>query len=179
MSDEAREAAYRAGLEERWRAVAEQYPGAARPEVRRIRFVSSEEMPQAISACLTEQGFTASDASDEFGPAVQASSPAGQEQALAIAWYECDASYPIDPVLTQPLSDEEIRYLYAYNVSVLVPCLADEGYQVSDPPSEQTYLEEFGTPGAWIPYAEISPSSAEELARLGDACPQNPTGLRE
>lgn len=179
MSAEAKEAAYRAAMDQRWTGVADAFPNANRPETQRVRFVAPSEMPAAVSACLREAGFEGSDTSDEFGPAIDTSSPRGQEEAHAIAWFVCDARYPIDPALTQPLSEAEVKYMYAYSVSVLAPCLRAEGYQISDPPSEQVYLESFGTAGAWIPYAQVVPSSAEEFARLGATCPQNPEGLRE
>lgn len=158
--------------------VAGQYPDSARPAFERVRYISPGEMPEVIVGCLLEEGFDATVSTDAFGPALEVSSPVGQEQPLAIAWYGCDVQYPIDPLLTQPLSAAEIEYLYEYNVQTLLPCLASQGHELSAP-SKQTYIETSGTENGWYPYAELMSLPAEELQTLGKIRPHNPPGFRE
>lgn len=72
-------------------------------------------------------------------------------------------------------SDEQIRARYAAEVE-LRDCLIAEGYQISEPPSEATWVEAFGgsSPSLWLPYFEVYTQtglSGEEEAQLKQRCP--------
>ena len=75
-----------------------------------------------------------------------------------------------------PLSEDQVRELYAHLVE-MVDCIEDRGYEVaSEPPSETVFVETYlsGEP-PWSPYVgldtSMSPSDWDELNRL---CPQAP-----
>jgi hypothetical protein len=178
MAPADRDAAYAAFVETRWETVSGQYPEAVRPDVEFVRFITPSEMPDVIVGCLQQAGHDATVSTDAFGPALQVGSAEGQEEALSVAWYACDVRYPIDPTLTQPLSPEEIEYMYDYNVRTLAPCLASQGHDVQVP-SKQVYLDTFGTAQGWYPYADLLGLPPAELQALGKICPQNPPGFRE
>jgi hypothetical protein len=179
MSAEQKAAAYSAALDARWDDVSSQYPSAVRPSADRVRYVTPGEMPSIMAECISAAGFEATDTTDSDGPSFSASSPDGQEQALAVAWYVCDAQYPVDPEYTQPLSADEIAFMYRYNSSVLLPCLRDLGLEVDDAPSQQSYVETFGTADGWYPYNEVYQLGRDAAAEASKACPQNPPGFRE
>lgn len=179
MPAEQKALAHTATLDARWEDVLAQYPRATRPVADRVRYVSPNEMPQAMVECLTAAGFDAAVTSDVEGLGFTANSAAGQEEALAIGWYACEAQFPIDPEFTQPLNQAEIDFMYAYYVKSLLPCLEGMGYEMKEPPSRQTYAETFGTADGWFPYTEVYSSGQEAVLMASEACPQNPPGLRE
>jgi hypothetical protein len=172
------ESAYEAFVESRWLSVEAEYPESTRPVVERVRFIAPGEMPEVVVGCLLQAGFDATVTTDAFGPALEVSTPEAQSDTVAVAWFVCDAQYPIDPTLTQPLSGAEIEYMYDYNTRTLLPCLAGEGFEI-EAPSKQTYIESFGTPDGWYPYSELLGLDQETLQGLAKACPQNPPGFRE
>ena len=179
MSVQQKSAAYTDALDARWKDIAAQYPLAVRPAIDRIRYVAPGDMPSAMAECLHTAGFEASVTTDAEGLGFTASSVKGQEEALAVAWYACEAQYPVDPEFTQPLTIDEIAFMYNYNVNTLLPCLRKLGYATSEVPTLQRYQDTFGTAKGWFPYADVYPLGQEATDAASKACPQNPPGFRE
>jgi hypothetical protein len=151
------------------------YPDAVVPSVTRIRFITTDEWPTVMAACLTEAGFPTI-AGEEGIPSTP---PTGQEQGWALAAYTCSAQYPLDPHLTRALTDDQKRYIYEYWVQVAVPCMREHGFdEVSTAPSMQTFLDEWAQPGSWTPFFEVAMQASTEVAdAINDDCPQDPPGL--
>lgn len=88
---------------------------------------------------------------------------------------ECRAqgedAYPIAPP-----SDRALREQYGYELK-LRQCLIAQGYDISEPPSEQTWVEWVNgtTVGMWSPYWEVITEtniSEADLAALKVICPE-------
>jgi hypothetical protein len=74
-----------------------------------------------------------------------------------------------------PMSERAIRERYALEVQTR-ECLIGQGYDISEPPSEQTWVEQFSnsSKGLWLPYWEIftqSKLNAGAVAALKVKCP--------
>ncbi|MBF0671341.1 MAG: hypothetical protein IR160_02000 [Salinibacterium sp.] len=157
-----------------WDALKREYPEALMPEVERVRFVPPEEWAEAMAACLSTEGFPAEVTPDG---GVQRQVAAGQAMASDIASYVCNAKYPMDPQYEVKLNESQLRYLYKYYNNSLVPCLEDEGFRIPRAPSLQVFIDSYGTPDAWTPYASLVGQPIVGWIELNDACPQNPDGL--
>ena len=162
---------YEKNLDKEWEALLADFPDATRPEVDLVRFVSLEDWPLAYSECLTERGFPAT-VSEDGGVGTQVR--AGQEQAAAMARYECGAEYPTDPKYTVPLNDSQLEYIYAYFTGELMTCLTDKGIAVENVPSLQTFQEEYYTEKGWTPYSSIDPGARDNMMQ---DCPETPSGI--
>lgn len=88
-----------------------------------------------------------------------------QQPALEAARITCDKRVGPAPPPRQ-LSDAEIRERYQFLLGVR-ECLIDAGFYVSEPPSEDVFVESWAT-GPWSPYDGIG-----DLDRALDGCPQN------
>jgi hypothetical protein len=169
--------AYDDFLDQSWERVTSQFPDAERPDVDFVRYIDQKEWAQVIVDCLVAEGVDAKVSTDGQG-GYESQGVAGQELPMAIAGYVCDAKYPTDPSLNQPLTDAEMDYIYDYYVQVLNPCLAKEGYKTTEPPSRQAFLDAYGTSEMWAPYNIVSHPGQDEWNRINRACPQSPPGLR-
>ncbi|RLP80756.1 hypothetical protein D9V34_00625 [Mycetocola lacteus] len=156
------------------------FPDAEIPdEVRVSRIIAPDEYAEVFSRCLTDAGFTARAHPD--GGIRFDEIPDEQAQAQAVALYTCQATYPLDPRYTQPLTGSQIAYLYDYYRDRLLPCLEGEGHTVSDLPSLTRFKESFdGTAPGYSPFESIARgSSAEEFQRVSGLCPDFPQDLWE
>jgi hypothetical protein len=151
---------------------AETYGISDPPDVEIVRFVSSSEWSATMVNCLQRQGYDAQLGNGgsfqvEFGP--------GQAEAGDLDQYECAAQYPVRPDQTGPLNDEQKDATFQYLTVDLVECLAAEGYETTDVPSEATFMDGFDQSPPWNPYAQIYSSSItrEDLQALESACPVN------
>lgn len=66
---------------------------------------------------------------------------------------------------------------YAYDLT-LKECLEEEGFDIAEPPSLETYIDSYLNPAgepAWSPYEDISPSAIGTVRwdELNEICPQN------
>jgi len=149
--------------------VLRQFPNAVLPEVERVRFVDLSEHNYAMADCLTAAGFTAVGYWDSF----ETGAPQGQELPLALATYECQAKYPINPRVMVQLNDDQKRYLYEYYTQIMIPCLKTEGFDAPPAPSLQSYIGTYGQLGSWDPYGLVSVSTNEEWEAINKKCPQD------
>jgi hypothetical protein len=178
LSEQEVDAAYAEFLDQSWQRVESAFPDAERPDVDLVRFIDQSEWAEVIVACLVEQGVDAKVSNDGQG-GYESQGVVGQELSMAIAAYVCDAKYPVDPSLTQPLTDAELDYVYDYFVNVLNPCLEREGIEVTEPPSRQAFKDSLLTVDSWTPYlAVLENPGQDEWTRLNRVCPQAAPGLR-
>lgn len=152
-----------------------QFPDAEVPIVEKVRFVELDEWTAATASCLNDEGFDA----EAVDNSLSSTAPAGQEEPFAVATYVCALKYPINPRSNIPLNEDQIRYLYEYYTRVMTPCVEKEGFQVPEPPTQQSYIERYGQEGSWNPYELVAEavSSEEDWQRINRLCPQVPTGL--
>ncbi len=160
-------------------------PGAAPPtkdeslpeDAQFVRYVNSEEWGEVYADCVRSMGFQAQvmrDGSVLFGDV-----PGDQQGALKEAGDRCDAMYPTHPRYEEPHDDEQMAILYDYLVRDLTGCLRGEGYEVTEPPSLETFIAQHRNPrdfvdGPWSPYRDLRAPTTEEWYRINETCPQSP-----
>ena len=140
-----------------------------------MRVVDQNEWPGAVSDCMATAGFAMSISPD--GGLSITSLPAEQEQAYTVAYFTCTAEYPLNPVYRVPLSEEQLRYLYWYWDGTLRSCLTDNGYSISEAPSEARFLETYDSEEGWAPFAEVHPATADEWFDVVTSCTEYPQEL--
>lgn len=156
-------------------AVLVRYPDAVLPAVDRVRYITTSEWGQTIADCLNEEGFDATTSPDGGLGTEQIDA---QDEPYLIAMYVCNAKYPLDPRQTLPLVDDQIRYLYDYYVKVATPCLEGMGFEVTDPPSQPTYIDSYRVGPSWRPYEDAAlRSSPEQWQQILTECPEAPPGV--
>lgn len=147
------------------------FPGISLPDVDRVRFVSSEEYAAVVSQCLIDQGYGAHP--NDTGGIKFDLVPEEQVEAQEVAFYVCQAKYPLDPKYVQPINDERLTWLRDYFEQVLVPCYAEHDVTTSPVPSAQTFIESWGTQNQWVPLRGVSIEPAQQEA-LEEDCPTVP-----
>lgn len=103
------------------------------PEVAVVHVVTPSESKAVVDECVVDQGW-------EQLPDSTFQYPSEQDQAFALAMYVCMASYPVDPTLTGPPDQDQWAAIYDYWMTETMPCLDAEGYELSEPPSRETFL---------------------------------------
>ncbi|QTX03336.1 hypothetical protein [Agromyces archimandritae] len=151
-------------LDEVWASTG--LPDAQRPDVTEERTIALHEWSSTIAACMTEEGIPTE--ADGGGVSYQSVSNA------ALVQYICEARYPVDAVYYDQLNESQLRFLYDYLVNDFRDCLHSYDIAVSDPPSLQSFIENYPRNGGWQPMTEVPPSQAIEVER---ACPQIPEGI--
>jgi len=138
-----------------------------------IRFVSAEEWAVAQVNCLNEKGFPANVGAQ--GGVTYGDIPAEQGPAQRRAAASCEAEYPIDPRYSMQLPRSRALAQYGFLVNTLAPCVEAQGYAVSTPPSESTWMDDYYATGqAWDPFDEAASQIAvgsDDLDDLYQACP--------
>jgi hypothetical protein len=139
------------------------------------RYISPEEYAAVMVPCLTEQGIPAHPLPD--GGVGYGDWPEEQWLLQAEAAYRCNVRFPIDPMFEEPLNENQLRRLYSYLVDELTPCLEDEGYATTTPPTVDVFIGSYPTGHAWSPLPANDPGlhDEEEWYRLNVACPQSPS----
>lgn len=101
--------------------------------------------------------------------------PEEQRNAAAAVFEACMKAMNV-PSWTLP-AVEELELLYQYYEMALIPCLKAQGYEVADPPSRDTWVDEARSnePPTWTVdrYLPRSGAEAEEIRRI---CPLTPAG---
>lgn len=141
------------------------------PEVDRVRYVSPEERADVQAKCLTSLGFPTS---VESNGSYLTESTADQDEALAEASYTCELQYPTDLRYAQAFTRTQLKTIYAYYRDDLIPCLQNQGQNIGQLPSEETYVEGMTTGNAgWTPYDSLNLESIDTDA-MNEACPGMP-----
>lgn len=101
--------------------------------------------------------------------------PEDQNPVLEADWELCREKFPVDPKYRQPLTVDQLTFLYNWFVNESIPCLEGEGYTDFDPPSLDVFIDTYDTEG-WSPYRDLN---TDQLPMGGwysltETCPQNP-----
>ena len=144
-----------------------------RPEVSIIRLVALFEWPDVIAQCMNDAGYDNVNSVD--GGLEVRDVPEAQRSAMALAQFICEAQYPTDPKFNVPLNESQLSYLFDYLKNEQKPCLEEAGYTISDPPSEQKFIESYYNTGGWSPYSELP--TGNTINEMESSCPQIPSGL--
>jgi hypothetical protein len=127
---------------------------------------------EMIFACMQEAGWSnlVLDADGSISGHVPVEQSAKYDADQAACQAKAAKAYP-----PAPMSDRAIRERYALEVQTR-ECLIGQGYDISEPPSEQTWVEQFSnsSKGLWLPYWEIftqSKLNAGAVAALKVKCP--------
>jgi hypothetical protein len=126
-----------------------------------------DEYLPALAACLREAGFEAevrTDGALEYNYGSEDQRPAFEE-----AQAGCYSSLGVPPA-PEPLTEVEIRAQYHSLLSVR-SCLMELGYAISEPPSEDVFVETWAS-GGWSPYDDIVNVRQETWDDLNRRCPQ-------
>ncbi|QAV70704.1 hypothetical protein ESZ53_09810 [Salinibacterium sp. UTAS2018] len=128
---------------------------------------------EIVDACMSEFGWLPI----EDGPgAGGVTVPEGQGDQYDANLEECvaEASATFPPA---PMSERAIRERYSLELEARL-CLMQQGYEISEPPSEQAWVEQFAgdisASPLWLPYFEIITDPAVSQATLAElrvACP--------
>lgn len=153
-------------VEDQQAQLADMFGVADPPPVEVVRLVTPEENETLVESCLTEQGYSST-------TMMEVGIPAEQTEAFSLARYICTARYPIDPAYTRTWSEDQVGIQYDWTVEQVIPCLAREGYTVSEPPSREVFIANWFT-DPFYPFAQLAGESLsnEEWNALNDACPQ-------
>jgi hypothetical protein len=127
---------------------------------------------EMIFACMQEAGWSnlILDADGSISGHVPVEQSAKYDADQAACQAKAAKAYP-----PAPMSERAIRERYALEVQTR-ECLIGQGYDISEPPSEQTWVEQFSnsSKGLWLPYWEIfiqSKLNAGAVAALKVKCP--------
>lgn len=173
-----RDTAGRADLDLQWERVLGESPDAVRPVVEIVRFVDIDDWSPTMEGCMHDSGW----------PDVRATSDGGLQSGLVqdgqagahrLAMYTCNAKYPLDAKYSAPLTDERLGELYDYFADELQPCLEAEGYDTSDAPSRETFIDTYAVNGGWNLYENVAAGGSTGWDAINKKCPQAPDGFNE
>ncbi len=122
----------------------------------------------ALAECLERAGWSAAMVDPDEPSLRLPTVPAEQEEALVQAREDCELEIGVPRV--EPPTESEIRAFYRALLETKA-CLETEGYDISEPPSEDAFVESYDT-GPWSPYLDIPDVSETEWERLNRECPQ-------
>lgn len=134
-----------------------------------VRWVSPDEVPQVIAACLRDKGWPAT-AEPDSSISINGVSDS-QARAFDVASLECDAMYSVDPRFLRPDPVVTAEILWEYNDTFLIPCLRERGYEPDEPLPTKEVFAQRTTP--WYAHPEAGLGVAEHNA-LKAACPVAP-----
>jgi len=170
------QAEYRADQLDQYWATAQFSRPHDRPTVAPGAFVSIDDWPDLMNACIDEANVE--DANNWFtytDSGGQASYMAGVVgDRVQLANYVCHATYVVEPIDYGMLSDDQKTALYRYFQTWLVPCLESRGHHITDIPSADLFQDAY----SWNPYTELVTVTgrfqAPDRAQLVAACPPYP-----
>ena len=138
-----------------------------------FRCIRPDEYGQVISSCMNEEGFAT-----ELTPDGEGVSWAGIPQDQMTAAYRagdlCALRYPVDPIYSMPLDEDQLSQLHRHLLDVTIPCLRGEGHPVADPPSLQVFTERWNTPSSYSPFTELVEAGVD-IEPLLEVCPERPS----
>ncbi len=119
-----------------------------------------------MEACLAAKGFAAEAAP---GGGIYMSYPNDQEEAATAARQACLESFPdYDPEPPVP-TEADLRALLSALIETK-SCLEAQGFEVSDPPTADAFVQ---NPGMWHPYMSLPEFMPMETRnKLNEICPQ-------
>lgn len=173
------EAAY---ANEQWELTVANVPSlanATRPNVSLVRFIEPGEFSQVMMNCLIEAGITNVELTDDGEGFFMKPESLAEHEASTLARYVCTVKYPIEPRYSTPLNREQLENLYDYFVGPQKACLEGQGYQISQPPSKERFIENYYSGDGWDPFIEVVShiGGGKEQAELANICPKLPANF--
>lgn len=146
------------------------------PKIALVRWTTMQDFGPTVASCLRAEGFNVIG----YGSGLEypdGISPA-QASAYNLADFECTSKYTMHPRFLLKWTADQWGVLYDYQVEWLTPCLKGRGFDVSAPPSRETYvgLAMQNVSSDWDPVAEVDLKvrTVEARRELWTACPQYP-----
>lgn len=133
---------------------------------------TEEEYAEAMSSCLKDAGWdveASADGTYSFYNQSEAAARAFSEVMTACGDKHGDRGIP-------SRDDAVVWYSHALDTAA---CLKEAGYEVTDPPSEETYVEDVleRSPDTWVPFQDVIDSAefadTAEYQALYARCPQD------
>ena len=148
--------------------IAERYGIDDPPEVELERWIHPTEHGPTHEVCFAEAGFEVEGGPEGEGVQVVSRPAEAQRDLLNLAYYTCTARFFLDPDYTQLMTPDQLRVTYEYYREMLSPCLREQGYEPSEPPSLETFMATYGTADQWSPYdgLGITPEDRKTWERL-------------
>ena len=110
------------------------------PEVDFIRYDNADQ--ETWRQCVADLGFPGIwHEKEQYWESGEV--PEAQDELSWIAYYTCSVQYPYQA--HPPYNEEDIRRLYEWQVNTAMPCLAEHGINLPDPPSVEQYADEWFT----------------------------------
>lgn len=139
-----------------------------------VRFIHPDEWTVVRSQCITDHGWpvtTTPDGGIEFPDIAE-----DQQPEMQAAVELCEQMFPVDPRYRQPLTVEQLTFLYNWFLTESIPCLKEQGYSDFDPPSLGVFIDTYDTEG-WSPYRDLNTDQLPSMGSwyaLQETCPQGP-----
>ncbi|USQ78890.1 hypothetical protein [Ornithinimicrobium faecis] len=142
------------------------------PETTPVRVITASEYDSVMQSCLADQGF---EVELPAGGGFDIQLPNDQVPSFRLAHYECEGTFPVHELYRRESGPEEQRREYQWLTEVLVPCLSEEGIDVSDPPTLESFQSSYERPQRWHPVNELLESMGPaRVSDLSQTCPLDP-----
>ena len=142
-----------------------------------LKYSSMEEWVGALVQCMHDAGWT-NVVATEVNWGIQDDTVTQEQQgAFNQSRSECEAQVGVAPNELS-LTDDQIRLVYRHWVKQKA-CLEDLGYEISAPPSEDTFVAQAKADkvgAGWSPFAQITHMEGN-LDEILQQCPQMPPGM--
>lgn len=136
-----------------WNAIVPDEWNLSRPEVEPLESVDPNWRNAIVNACMIDAGF---DGITQVGDSLAVKVGESDPKAAALAYYECVAQHPLHVPAIGYLSRTLRVALYDYLTTLIVPCLRTLGYDVTEPPARDVYVETYYRDMGWNPYEAVS-----------------------
>ncbi|MDO5535675.1 MAG: hypothetical protein Q4F65_13630, partial [Propionibacteriaceae bacterium] len=135
------------------------------------RWIAPWEIGPSMEACMSELGFAVVSKPDGQGYSPRERIATDQVQPYHAAVYECVSCYSLDPKYSQALTPDQLGVMHEYFTDVLIPCLADQGHEITDVPTREMFVGNYSS-NPWSPWLSpgLEDSHLQASSRL--ACPE-------
>lgn len=131
---------------------------------------TEREWLYALAECIEEGGFSVS-INEEQGSLEAANLPPEQNDAWNSHSEKCSMEVGVPQV--EELTEDQVRALFK-DYLANAECLEGLGYEISDPPSRESWVKSWDAGLNWLPYRDISEvvDNPAEWERVNEDCPQ-------
>lgn len=152
------------------------------PQVAAVDRVPSEEWRQVLSDCMEGKGLSLPgfvwDPQSGYQLVDDGTSPTAAriDSTMRLAFYMCLAANPPEVIDEEAfLTPAQLDYVYDYYVRWIVPCLAQNGWQLRNAPSREEFLL---LEGNWSPYNSIEVDDVGDFETSEELCGPSRPPLR-
>lgn len=137
-------------VEEYHQGLAERYGIENAPSVPVVREVHLDERLDVVARCMIDQGWPYTQGSNGGWQVIE---PSDQMEAFNLDRFVCDAQYPPMERFRAPWGEAQTRAFYRFLIEEYVPCVEEQGFQISTPPTLETFVAQ--GPVSWSPSVEV------------------------